>query len=124
MDICGTGCGWLEAALKKTAVDGIILLEYAMLGGTTPRSSQGAPSASEGGAKGAGTTLETANPVVVNGSRAIDKAQSYESGIRGMYGGTTAFEERQFEAIVDGKIVNGVADEVITLGGNRGQVRR
>ncbi|MDY7560886.1 hypothetical protein QN366_21915 [Pseudomonas sp. CCC3.2] len=34
-----------------------------------------------------------------------------------MYGGTTAFEERQFEAIVDGKVVNGVADEVATIGG-------
>nr|WP_223472662.1 MULTISPECIES: hemagglutinin repeat-containing protein [unclassified Pseudomonas] len=68
------------------------------------------------GAKGAGTTLETTNPVAVSGSRAIDKAQSYESGVRGMYG-DTAFAERKYTAIVDGQRVNGVADEVAVIGG-------
>ncbi|MEA9997429.1 hypothetical protein QN382_23300, partial [Pseudomonas sp. 10B1] len=68
------------------------------------------------GAKGAGTALETTNPVVVSGSRAIDKAQSYESGVRGMYG-DTPFAERQYTALVDGQRVNGVADEVAVIGG-------
>ncbi len=52
----------------------------------------------------------------MSGSRAIDKAQSYESGVRGMYG-DTAFAERKYTAIVDGQRVNGVADEVAVIGG-------
>ncbi|OCX24548.1 filamentous hemagglutinin N-terminal domain-containing protein [Pseudomonas graminis] len=68
------------------------------------------------GAKGAGTALVTTNPIAVSGSRAIDKAQSYESGVRGMYG-DTPFAERQYTALVDGQRVNGVADEVAVIGG-------
>lgn len=36
-----------------------------------------------------------------------------------MYGGTNAFEERQFRAVVDGKVVNGVADDVAIIGGKK-----
>ena len=45
------------------------------------------------GAKAAGTALEITNSVAVSGSRAIDKAQSYEGGVRGMQGnmGQTTF---------------------------------
>lgn len=52
----------------------------------------------------------------MSGSRAIDKAQSYESGVRGMYG-DTPFAERQYTALVDGQRINGVADEVAVIGG-------
>ena len=55
----------------------------------------------------------------MNGSRAIDKAKSYESGVRGLYGGTKTFDERQFRTVVDGKIVNGVADDVAIIGGKK-----
>lgn len=55
----------------------------------------------------------------MSGSRAIDKAQSYESGVRGMYGGTKAFDERRFRAVVDGKVVSGVADDVAIIGGKK-----
>ncbi|WP_183135443.1 DUF637 domain-containing protein [Pseudomonas syringae group genomosp. 3] len=72
-----------------------------------------------GGNKAVGTALETTNPVAVSGSRAIDKAQSYEGGVRGMYGGNSVFEERQFRTVVDGKIVNGVADDVAVIGGKK-----
>ncbi|GKQ44553.1 filamentous hemagglutinin N-terminal domain-containing protein [Pseudomonas syringae] len=75
--------------------------------------------ASGNGAKAVGTALETTNPVAVSGSRAIDKAQSYEGGVRGMYGGNSVFEERQFRTVVDGKIVNGVADDVAVIGGKK-----
>lgn len=68
---------------------------------------------------GAGTALETTNPIAVSGSRAIDKAQSYEVGVRGMYGGNSAFEERQFRTVLDGKIVNGVADDVAVISGKK-----
>jgi len=78
----------------------------------------GAKGAAASGAKGTASALETTNPIVVSGSRAIDKAKSYESGVRGMYGNST-FEQRQFEAIIDGKVLNGVADEVAMIGGKR-----
>ncbi|MGA9704589.1 filamentous hemagglutinin N-terminal domain-containing protein, partial [Pseudomonas sp.] len=74
---------------------------------------------SGGSANAGGAALETTRPVAVSGSRPIDKAQSYEGGVRGMYGGTNAFDERQFRTVVDGKIVNGVADDVAVIGGKR-----
>jgi filamentous hemagglutinin len=77
-----------------------------------------ASQAANGAAKGAAAGLETTNSVVINGKRAIDKAQSYEGEVRGMYG-NNAFEKRQFEAIIDGKVVSGVADEVAVIGGKR-----
>ncbi len=40
----------------------------------------------------------------MSGSRAIDKAQSYESVVRGMYGDTPS-AERQYTALVDGQSV-------------------
>lgn len=52
----------------------------------------------------------------MSGSRAIDKVQSYEGGVRGMYGGNSAFEERPFRTVVDGEIVNGVADDIAVIG--------
>ncbi|MFY0480931.1 pre-toxin TG domain-containing protein [Achromobacter marplatensis] len=69
--------------------------------------------------KGTSTALETTGPIKISGGRAIDKAQSYESGVRDMYGSSLTFEERQFTTIVDGNIVNGVADDVILIGGKK-----
>ena len=66
--------------------------------------------------KATGSALESTDPVVIGGSRAIDKAQSYERGVRGMYG-NSSFSERQYTAIVDGRRVPGVADEVTVIGG-------
>jgi hypothetical protein len=42
--------------------------------------------------------------------------QEYETGIRSLYG-EASFSSRQYTAIVDGKLVNGVADNVATIGG-------
>ncbi|MDF7758528.1 hemagglutinin repeat-containing protein [Kosakonia cowanii] len=63
-----------------------------------------------------GLKFETTMPVVVTGQRAIDKAQSYESTIRSQYG-NTSYNNRKYEALVNGKVVNGVADEVALIGG-------
>ena len=54
--------------------------------------------------------------VTVTGSRAIDKAQTYEEGVRKLYG-SVPFKQRQYEAIVDGKLVSGVADNVAVVAG-------
>ena len=54
--------------------------------------------------------------VTVSGTRAIDKAVSYENGVRSQYTGAR-FSERQFSAVVDGRRVNGVADDVTIVGG-------
>ncbi len=42
--------------------------------------------------------------------------QEYESGIRSLYG-EASFKSREFTTFVNGKIVNGVADNVVTIGG-------
>ncbi|MBV8327736.1 Hint domain-containing protein [Chryseobacterium sp.] len=49
--------------------------------------------------------------------RAIDKAQQYEDDIQNLYGGAANFNSRQYTAIVDGQLVNGVADNVAVING-------
>ncbi|MGZ7457878.1 DUF637 domain-containing protein [Pseudomonas sp. Ma2-10] len=103
---------WLQSFWGESGVaDGVLSGGAAALA-----AAERAAAAKAAGAKGAGTALETTNPIAVSGSRAIDKAQSYESGVRGMYG-DTPFAERQYTALVDGQRVNGVADEVAVIGG-------
>ncbi|HDX8592673.1 TPA: hypothetical protein RQN76_003519, partial [Aeromonas dhakensis] len=62
--------------------------------------------------------LESTQPIAVSGSRAIDKAQSYESGVRDIYGGVS-YADRQYTTIVNGNRVNGVADNVTIVDGKR-----
>jgi len=70
-----------------------------------------------GGSSGSGPSSPvTTAPVNVTGVRAIDAAQSYEVGVRGMYG-PTSFQQRKFTAIVNGQQVNGIADTVTTVAG-------
>lgn len=78
----------------------------------------GVEDAAKVGAKGAETALQTTSPVVVSGKRAIDKAQSYESGIRDMYG-DLSYSDRQYTTIINGQRVNGVADNVTVINGQR-----
>jgi filamentous hemagglutinin len=60
--------------------------------------------------------VKSTDAVVISGSRAIDKGQSYEKGVREIYG-DVPFSDRQYEVLVDGKWVSGVADNVVTIGG-------
>jgi hypothetical protein len=53
--------------------------------------------------------------VEVTGARAIDMGQTYEAGVRQQYG-NVPFSQRTYTAIVDGKVVNGVADNVAVIG--------
>ena len=54
--------------------------------------------------------------LLVSGKRAIDQGHSYEIGVRNLYG-DVPFTQRQYEAKINGKNVNGIADNVI-LGEN------
>ncbi|WP_308366060.1 hypothetical protein [Microbulbifer sp. TB1203] len=58
----------------------------------------------------------TTDAVPVDGARAIDLGQSYEAGVRELYG-EVPFNQRQYEAFVDGDWVSGVADNVVTIDG-------
>ncbi len=44
--------------------------------------------------------------------------QQYERAIQNVYGGPASFSGRQYQAVVNGELVNGVADNVATIGGN------
>lgn len=44
--------------------------------------------------------------------------QGYERAVQNMYGGPASFSSRQYQAVVNGNLVNGVADNVTTIGGN------
>jgi hypothetical protein len=66
-----------------------------------------------GAAKG-GTQFAATEPVAVSGSRAIDLGASYETGVRGLYGSTS---RQPYTAVVNGQVVNGVADGVTRVGG-------
>ncbi len=80
--------------------------------------------AAEAGAKGerlasAATTFETTKAVAVTDTKPSgDMAVSYETGIRGLNKGAP-LADRQYEVFVDGKWVNGTADDVILVGGKR-----
>lgn len=58
----------------------------------------------------------TTDSIAISGRRPIDLGQSYEVGVRGLYG-DVPFSQRQYEALVDGKWVDGVADNAIQMGG-------
>ena len=60
--------------------------------------------------------IPTTESVAVNGRRAIDKAKSYENGVRELeqYKDMPTLES-EYSALVDGKMVNGVADHVVKM---------
>ncbi|KIC36644.1 hypothetical protein RA27_21965 [Ruegeria sp. ANG-R] len=60
--------------------------------------------------------FRTTDAVSVTGARSIDKAQSYETGVREIYGGAS-LSDRSFTVIVDGRRVNGIADDVTVING-------
>ncbi|MEJ8563508.1 filamentous hemagglutinin N-terminal domain-containing protein [Yoonia sp. GPGPB17] len=60
--------------------------------------------------------FRTTDAVSVTGARSIDKAQSYETGVREIYGGAS-LSDRSFTVIVDGRRVNGIADDVAVING-------
>ncbi|EEE35495.1 hypothetical protein RKLH11_4173 [Rhodobacteraceae bacterium KLH11] len=60
--------------------------------------------------------FRTTDAVGVTGTRAIDKAQSYETGVREIYGGAS-LSDRSFTVIFDGRRVNGIADDVTVING-------
>ncbi|MCQ8279218.1 hypothetical protein NFI95_12260 [Acetobacteraceae bacterium KSS8] len=65
------------------------------------------------------TTYETTKAVAVTGTKPSgDMAESYEAGVRGLNKGAP-LADRQYEAFVDGKWVNGTADDVILVSGKR-----
>jgi hypothetical protein len=61
-------------------------------------------------------SLATTESVSISGDRAIDRAGIYEIGVRRLYG-DVPFKQRQYEALVDGKWVDGVADNAVQMGG-------
>ncbi|WP_296228762.1 hemagglutinin [Ralstonia sp. UBA689] len=63
-----------------------------------------------------GNQFPTTDSVSVNGSRAVDKAQTYESAVQNMYN-NAPLADREYTAIVNGQRVNGVADDVTTVNG-------
>jgi filamentous hemagglutinin len=71
---------------------------------------------SSGAVNSAGRAFATTDSVVVNGTRAIDLGQSYEVGVRSLYG-DISFQQRQYTAIVSGGRVNGIADTVTSIAG-------
>ncbi|WP_456320574.1 hemagglutinin repeat-containing protein [Rhizobium laguerreae] len=54
--------------------------------------------------------------VTANGKTIREKADSYEKNVREKYDNATA-EEREYQTVIDGKIVNGVADAVTKIDG-------
>jgi hypothetical protein len=59
-------------------------------------------------------TFATTEGVAVRGSRAIDRAASYETGVQKLYG-DVPLSQRKFQATVDGREVSGVADSTTVM---------
>lgn len=69
-----------------------------------------------GTVEGPGKSFTNTEDVSISGKRATDYGQSYETAVRDLYG-DVPFGQRQYEAIVNGQWVNGVADNVVQIGG-------
>ncbi|MGR9453828.1 hemagglutinin repeat-containing protein [Rhizobium leguminosarum] len=63
-----------------------------------------------------GDQLVETLPVTADGKTTREKADSYEENVREKYDNATA-EEREYQTVIDGKIVNGVADAVTQIDG-------
>jgi filamentous hemagglutinin len=61
--------------------------------------------------------LPITDAVGAQGKRAIDRARSYESGVRSLYGDTSSYLERSYSVKIGKKKVNGVADAVTQIAG-------
>jgi hypothetical protein len=61
-------------------------------------------------------SFATTEPVAATGRRAIDLGHSYERSVRRLYG-DVPFSRRRYVAIVNGRRVSGVADNVAVIGG-------
>ncbi|MBF9265281.1 hypothetical protein I4I83_12745 [Acidovorax cattleyae] len=60
--------------------------------------------------------FDVTDAVTISGRRAIDMGQSYEIGVRELYG-NVPFKQREYEAFVNGEWMNGVADNVTRVNG-------
>ena len=72
--------------------------------------------AGSGTLEGVGKNFTNTEAVSISGKRAIDYGQSYEMAVRDLYG-DVPFGQRQYEVLVDGQWVEGVADNVVQIGG-------
>lgn len=100
--------GWTAAGLVAGSTSGFVTREAveAVFGSGPVRVLRGA------GPQG----LNVTEGVAVTGARAIDLGQAYEVGVRSLYG-NNAFRAREFDTLVDGAFVSGVADNVAVIGG-------
>lgn len=64
----------------------------------------------------ADTPFVNTEAVTISGRPPIDLGKNYEGGVRDLYG-DVPFGQRQYEALVNGKWVDGVADNVVQIGG-------
>ncbi|WP_165525540.1 DUF637 domain-containing protein [Psychrobacter pygoscelis] len=64
----------------------------------------------------AASSFQKSSPIIVSGTRAIDKSSKYEEGVRSLYNNAT-FSQRQYSVIINGVRVNGVADDVTSISG-------
>ena len=62
------------------------------------------------------SSFDVTDAVTVSGRRAIDLGQSYEIGVRNLYG-KVPFKQREYDAFVNGEWVSGVADNVTRVNG-------
>lgn len=74
------------------------------------------PRGGSGTLEGQGKNFTNTEVVSISGKRVIDYGKSYEKAVRDLYG-DVPFGQRQYEALVDGQWVDGVADNVVQIGG-------
>jgi hypothetical protein len=65
-------------------------------------------------ANAAESAFATTEGVAISGGRAIDRAASYEIGVRNMYG-DLPLSQRKFNLLVDGRKVSGIADNTTSI---------
>jgi len=119
--------GTAEGAAGAKPVEADVAKPVVEAGSATAKGGEGAAEAAgtgkasvEGGgtAKGGPTIAAEAGAPKTVPKIGAKTWQQYEKGIRGLYG-EASFSSRQYSAVVDGQVVNGVADNVAEIAGKR-----
>ncbi|RUL68724.1 hemagglutinin repeat-containing protein, partial [Dyella choica] len=113
----GRAVGKAATVIRTAIKDGKAAGEVANAAGDALKTADAeASQAAKVAEEAAGTKFSTTSPVKVTGERAIDQGQSYEKAVADLYGSQPQ-SAREYTALVDGKEVNGIADNVTSIGG-------
>ena len=105
-----TNADWIDTLVNLASLATMAFGPAFRLAGPAAEAVEGV----EASAIAAESAFATTESVAVSGGRAIDRAASYETGVRNLYG-DLPIAERRFKIVVDGRTVSIVVDSTTSL---------